>query len=264
MSTAVPLSLFRSEDERTYRTVARSIEHEILSGRIAPGDPLPSEEGLASQLGVHRSTVREALRLLEQHDLVRREPGRKRLFACIPRVSELSRPIAAAMILNQVTFEELWEAMSALEPAAAVGAALRAREEHLAQLEANLDATRRTLNDSASLTKLDIEFHNLVALASGNRAIQLARQPLENFFYPAFYAVMSRLNAGSRLLTAHEAIVTALRGHDERSAREWMDKHIMDFRRGFELANLDIRQPVATPDGADFQARLPGAQGSTG
>lgn len=238
------LNLKRIEPQRTHLMVAGSIETEILSGRVAPGDPLPSEEGLALQLGVNRSTVREALRVLEQSGLVRREPGRKRLLASIPRPAEIGKPFQAAMILHQVTFEELWETMHALEPATAVAAAKRRDENVLAALDDNLEATRRALSDSSSLAALDIEFHNLIAQAGGNRAIQLARKPLGEFFYPAFYAVIERLHAGERLLAAHEHIVDALRARDAATAHEWMERHMVDFRRGFELGNLDIKQPI--------------------
>ena len=233
------LNLGKIQAERTYQMVARSIEEEILSGRVPPGEALPSEEKLAAQLGVNRSTVREA----------RREAGRKKLLASIPRHSEISKPLSAAMILHQVTFEELWQAMHALEPATAAVAATKVTEELLSALNANLDETREaiTATDRTRLVALDIEFHNLIADASQNRALQLARQPLSEFFYPAFYAVMSRLNAGERLLVAHEHIVAALTRHDVRDATSWMDKHIADFQRGFELASLDIKQPVTRP-----------------
>jgi DNA-binding FadR family transcriptional regulator len=52
--------------------------------------------------------------------------------------------------------------------------------------------------------------------------------------------VLTSLSAGERLLFAHEKIVQALRNRDAVGAKNWMDKHIVDFRRGYELANLDI------------------------
>jgi DNA-binding FadR family transcriptional regulator len=95
------------------------------------------------------------------------------------------------------------------------------------------------------LTALDIEFHALVAKAARNRAIDLARHPLNHLFYPAFYAVMSHLDAAERLLVAHEHIVDAIRGGDATTARPWMGPHIADFRRGYRLANPDMAQPVS-------------------
>ncbi|KFE51759.1 FadR/GntR family transcriptional regulator [Pseudomonas syringae] len=233
--------------ESSFRLVARTIEQRILAGEITPGDTLPAEAKLAEQLGVNRSTIREAIRVLEQNGFVKREPGRRKLIASIPHSGDISKRLTATMVLNQVTFEELWEAMYALEPAAASAAALRANDDDFTAIEANLAATRQTLQNSASLVELDIEFHDLVAKATRNRAIQMARSPLSELFYPPFYAVMSHLNAGQRLLIAHESIYAAIREHDSGKAREWMEKHIQDFERGYELANLDMSAPVNMP-----------------
>lgn len=231
-----------------FRLVAKAIEEKILSRTIAPGDLLPSEAGLAEQLGVNRSTIREAIRVLEQNGFVRREQGRKKLFACIPHSADISRRLTTAMVLHQVTFEELWEAMFALEPMTAEAAAHRSKEAGFEAIEKNLAETRSALKSSSSLTELDIEFHELIAKASVNRALQMARMPLSELFYPAFYAVMSRLNAGERLLYAHEQIYSAIRNHDVANSRLWMEKHIQDFRRGYELANLNMATPVDLPD----------------
>jgi DNA-binding FadR family transcriptional regulator len=227
-----------------FRLTAEVIEEKILSGTIAPGQALPSESKLAESLGVNRSTLREAIRALEQNGFVRREPGRKKLYASIPQSEDISRRQKAAMLLQQVTLEDLLETMYALEPETAAFAALRRSEEDLRALEANLEATRRASRDSASLTELDIEFHTLIANAARNRAIQMARLPISELFYPSFFAVMSRLNAGDRLIFAHEKIIEAVKAKDERDARNWMEKHIQDFRRGYDLANLDISAPV--------------------
>lgn len=233
--------------EPAFRLVATAIEARILAGEIAPGQALPSETRLAVSLGVNRSTLREAIRALEQNGFVRREPGRKKLLVTIPQSADISRRLKTSMVLHRVTFEELWEAMFALEPAAAASAAARRADDVLEALETNLELTRQALADSVVLTELDIEFHALVARATGNRAIQAARLPISELFYPPFLTVMSRLNAAERLLYAHEQIVEAIRLRDETGARAWMEKHILDFRRGYELANLDIGAPAVLP-----------------
>ncbi|CAI8830036.1 GntR family transcriptional regulator, transcriptional repressor for pyruvate dehydrogenase complex [Pseudomonas sp. IT-P171] len=242
------LPIDTTSTESSFRVVARTIEQQILSGEINPGDILPAEARLAEQLGVNRSTIREAIRVLEQNGFVKREPGRRKLITSIPHSGEISQRLTATMVLNQVTFEELWEAMYALEPAAAAAAAVRGNDEDFAAIEVNLAATRQAVEDCASLVELDIEFHELVAKATRNRAIQMARAPLSTLFYPPFYTVMSQLNAGQRLLTAHEHIYQAIRDHDTVNARGWMEKHIQDFERGYELANLNMNSPVHMPE----------------
>lgn len=241
------LELDQNENEPLFRAIARAIEARIVAGVLRPGDRLPAEIGIAEELGVNRSSVREAIRLLEQNGLVAREPGRRMLRVTIPNTIDLSKVISTAMVLRKVTFDNLWEAMVALEPAAAVAAAERRDDAVIRAMEENLIRTELALDDSSSLTALDIEFHDLVAQGSKNGAIELARQPLGQVFYPAFYSVMSRLNAGPRLLFAHRMILEAIRDHDTAKANDWMRKHIEDFKRGYHLANLDIDQPVRLP-----------------
>ncbi|MBR0828661.1 FadR family transcriptional regulator [Bradyrhizobium manausense] len=232
-------------NEPVYRMVVRSIQTKIMSGEWAVGDRVPAETTLAGDFGVHRSTVREAIRVLEQNGLVRRQDGGKLLYVTAPREADISDKVTAAIVLHEITFFELWESMRYLEPALAVCAADRIDDDLLAALQANVDRTKAALEDKQSLVELDIEFHQIIARASRNRALQLSREPMSQLFYPAFLKVFSRLNAGERLVFAHEKILQALSRHDSADARSWMEKHIVDFRRGYELANLDMDAPVA-------------------
>lgn len=230
---------------RTYQLVAQALEQKILNKEMSPGDFLPPEATLAARLGVNRSTLREALRALEQNGLVMREAGRKKLQVSAPQPKDLARRVTSAMIIQQVTFRELYEGMQALEPACAAAAAERATEDDVGALEENLARTRAAIDDQASLVLLDVEFHRLVARAARNRALELAREPLSRLFYPAFDQIMSRLNVADRLLAAHGHIVEAIKAHDVTTGRAWMDRHIADFRRGYELAHLDMELPVS-------------------
>jgi DNA-binding FadR family transcriptional regulator len=233
----------RVDVQPAYRTVASAVEQQIVDGRIKPGQRLPSETELARQFGVNRSTVREGLRALEQDGLVRRTSARG-LVASAPHRSVLANKLSRAMVLHQVTFLELCETILALEPLAAELAAQRHDEAALAALDENLAKTRQSLDNQESLTELDVEFHLLVAKAAGNKALMLAREPLGILFFPAFYQVMARLNAGERLLVAHGAIVAAMRNRNAAEARQWMHRHIVDFKRGYELLSLDLDRPI--------------------
>lgn len=235
-------------NDPAYRLVAQKIEQKIVSGDIAVGQVLPSELDLAAQLKVNRSTVREAIRLLEQNGLVRRREGGKKLFVTVPGRAGLSDRLRNTMIMQKVTFRELWEVMSALEPMAAEASARNVTPELLERLKDNIERTKSALANTHLLTELDIEFHDLVAEASSNRALQLSHEAISKLFYPAFLKVFLKLNAGERLLIAHQKVYEALVNRDEREARSWMDKHIADFKRGYELANFDIEDNVTSHD----------------
>jgi GntR family transcriptional repressor for pyruvate dehydrogenase complex len=238
----------RVEVQLAYRTVAAAVGEQILDGRIKPGQRLPPEVELARQLGVNRSTVREGLRALEQEGLVRRADGRG-LVASAPHQGELATRLSRAMVLHHVTFLELCETILALEPLAAELASQRIDERTLRALEENLARTRESLDNRQSLTELDVDFHLLLSRGAGNKALMLAREPLGLLFYPAFFQVMARLNSGERLLLAHESIVAAVRAHQPVEARQWMHRHIVDFKRGYELLSLDLSQPIAPGPG---------------
>ncbi len=81
-----------------YRVVAEAIENNIVLGRLKVGDRLPSETELASQFGVHRSTVREGIRLLEESGLVARV-GRTTLEVTLPHFQDLGTRASRALTM---------------------------------------------------------------------------------------------------------------------------------------------------------------------
>ncbi len=233
-----------------YKAVSGVMEQHILSGRLQTGTALPTELDLAAQFGVNRSTIREAIRQLEQEGLVERRGGKK-MFVALPGLFDLAPRAARSLIMNQVTFQELWEVASVVEPAAARLAAQRIDEADFAQLEANLAACRATLerDDVAMAVQihsgLDVEFHALIARASRNRSLMLAREPFSLLYRPALTLLQKALpQSALRNVQAHEQILNALRARDADRACDWMHKHMIDFRAGFLKAGLPMDAPV--------------------
>jgi GntR family transcriptional repressor for pyruvate dehydrogenase complex len=145
-----------------------------------------------------------------------------------------------------------------LEPLGAQLAAHAAREDDLQALAANLarmdmlaqkaaedDAQVQAQRQSA-LIELDVQFHALVARAGRNRALMLAREPVSLLYSATLARMQAQLpQMHARNLVAHRHIVEALRQHDADRAEHWMRKHIVDFQRGFVLAQLDMHVPVS-------------------
>jgi DNA-binding FadR family transcriptional regulator len=232
--------------EPAYKAVSAAIERAILDGALPPGAALPTESELAERFGVHRSTVREAIRQVEQEGLLQRREGR-RLFVCLPGVHELAPRATRLLLLHQTTFQELWDVALTLEPLAARLAAQQATADDLAQLQANIDASAGETGLPA-LVALDMEFHALVGRASHNRALMLAREPVGLLYNPTLLQIFKRLpQAVARNLDAHRHTLAALRAGDADGAAEWTRKHMVDFQRGFAMAGLSMRTPVAQP-----------------
>lgn len=230
-----------------YQLVATAIEEEIVSGRIRPGEALGTEAKLVQQFGVNRSTVREGIRLLEQSGLVRRESGR-RLFACLPEKEHLSRRMSYTLFLYAVNFQEVWEATSALEIAAVELAAQRATDENIAVIADNVERSFLT-DDPETLSQLDMEFHALIANASGNRALQLARDAVGQLCFSSVSVILRDVPpAIGRLREAHRNILSALQSRDPEVARVWMRRHVKDWRGGYEKSGRDVERPIDWAD----------------
>lgn len=233
-----------------YKAVSSVMEQHILSGELKPGTALPSEQELATQFGVNRSTIRESIRVLEQEGLVERHQGR-RLFVVLPGLFDLAPRAARSLILHQVTFEELWEVAVVVEPEAARIAALRADETDLREIDDNLAATAKTVGGTLEAARvqrhweLDAAFHALIARASKNRSLMMARESFSLLYRPLATLLQQSLpQSATRNLYAHRQIAGALRDRDEQRAHEWTRKHLVDFRKGFMQAGLPMDTPA--------------------
>lgn len=226
-----------------YKIVSDTLQRAIVDRQLKSGDALPTEGDLAEQFGVNRSTVREGVRALEQFGYVKRQG--KKLIVTRPSQDQIGHHLSNALMLHDVSFQELWEVKMVLEPLSAQLAAIKATDSQIARMQQNIEAMKIALEAGQDLVKLDLEFHSLVAEAAGNQALTMAREALARLFYPAYRASMFAEIAGQRLLEAHSYIFAAIKAHDPDTASDWMRKHIVDFKRGYEIAGLNLDDPMS-------------------
>jgi DNA-binding FadR family transcriptional regulator len=227
-----------------YKRIADLIEREIVAGRIKPGELFPTEGDLAKQLGVHRSTIREGIRSLENSGLLKRVGG-KRLMVSVPDATAVAWYNTRVMALRKISFFELWEVQMELEPYCADLAASRIDRETAAKLKASIAELEAGIDDNQAIIRHDIEFHRIIAHAAGNAALELSVDPIGSLLFSATRELYNKVPpARHRLLVAHKAIADAICARDRETAREWMAKHIRDFRRGYLVAGLSLDQPI--------------------
>ncbi|QMU76820.1 FadR family transcriptional regulator [Streptacidiphilus sp. PB12-B1b] len=207
------------------------IKEMIVSGQLKPGDKLPKEQDLAVELGLSRSSLREAVRALSLLNILHVRQGDGTY------VSSLE----AGLLLEAVTFVldfhrddtimQAFQVRAILEPAATALAAQRIGEEELAELRGLLDA----LGDHPELEELvasDLEFHTRIAAASG---VPLLCSMLEAISGPTVRARvwrgLTQEDAVPRTLAEHRAILDALALHDTETARAWATVHVSGVTR---------------------------------
>lgn len=158
---------------RAYERVVQQIEEAVFTGRLKPGERLPSERELMTQFGVSRSTIREALRVLQSADMIRSKPGD-------PRGSEVlaASPVALHKSLHRLARSDhlglagLLQFRMALDGAAHLLAARLRTDENLAELAEALAAMRNGLaSDYADFSRADVAFHEAIARAAANPLI---------------------------------------------------------------------------------------------
>lgn len=232
--------------EPAYRKVAAAIEERIVSRSLREGERLPPETELARQFGVNRSTVREALRELESGGLVMRRPGSKLMSVSRPQHNIIAEGVSRALVMHDVTFIEVWSALTILEPPIAEAAARVHTVDDLARI---IEATKgfAALNaDTGRAVHHAAEFFRRVGKATHNLVLGLAQEPLLQLLEPSLRVMIDKVpQARSRIATAQKRIVEALQVRDADGARTWMAKHIRDFRKGYEIADIDLDLRVA-------------------
>jgi len=232
---------------RAYEQVARSLRERIASGALREGDRLPSEAVLAGQAGVSRSTVREALRTLQEARLIERQSP-KVMVVRRQNDDEAFEALGHALRRRRVTFNHLLTALLTIEPDLARLAAEHADNAGIKALRATLDAQRRALEDYAEWSRLDEEFHLTIAELSANPALIIARTPMTQLLVPTvrmFVASPTHTYAATRY---HERILAEIEAHEPGLAAAVMRRHVEDFRAAWLHAGLDLDLHIADLD----------------
>ncbi|WP_006717007.1 FadR/GntR family transcriptional regulator [Desulfitobacterium metallireducens] len=135
-----------TKPHKTYQEVLKQINNRVIEGKLRPGDRLMGEREMAAELGVSRTTLREALRTMEFLGLVKIKPGGG-TFIQDAQLNEIISPLALALSVEPIRIEELWETRITLEVKCAGLAALRASEEDMQRIADALRDMQAQLGD---------------------------------------------------------------------------------------------------------------------
>lgn len=231
-----PIALTPTERAPLSVTVSRRLRDAIVSGAMSLGMELPSEKDLSRDLGVGRSTVREALRILQAQGLL---SGGDTVSTQRPRVSaEQSLQVAATTMenvlrLGQIPLSDLVELRLLVEGAIARKAAARREPVGLDEARAALTAMQRPRVEIGTFRDADLRFHRGLAVAAGNAAFSLVmgvlRGAIAGHLGEALLRVSSPRAAMAKLAQEHEAILAAVEAGRGAEAARLVTSHIRDF-----------------------------------
>src|SRR5262245_17018520 len=184
----------------------------ISEGSLAPGHRLPAERELAEMFGVSRSSLRQALKVLEIMGVISQRVG-DGTYLNTAAPSILAEPLEFLILLDGISFHELMEARLIVEPELAARAAARATLEDIAELRQALTEMEENRRDHARFTECDLLFHQTIFRLAGNRVCSLmftvVHQSLERLIH-----LTSQLVEPEHTLQLHRRIFVAIRRRD--------------------------------------------------
>jgi GntR family transcriptional repressor for pyruvate dehydrogenase complex len=188
----------------------------IQSGELPPGARLPPEHQLAAQMGISRSGIREAVKVLESARVldVRRGDGTY-VTSLAPRL--LLEGIGFAFeLLQGDTLLEVMEVRRLLEPAATGLAATRMSDDQLAELAGLTGQMREAAADAERLMQLDVAFHRMVIVATGNETLTSLLDGLSGRTARArVWRGLVEGDVAQATVDEHQAILRALQARDQ-------------------------------------------------
>ncbi|KIQ56060.1 GntR family transcriptional regulator [Meiothermus taiwanensis] len=185
----------------------------ILTGSLLPGARI-SEPGLAQELGVSRTPVREALQRLAQEGLVELLPGKG----------------ARVRVLSAEEVREVYDVRALLEGEAAALAAQNATEEELNRLERLLQALDALPKEAyAQQMQVDFDFHTALIEAAHNKTLARIYADLRSSL-TLVRSFQQTLSQHPKTRQQHQAILSALKARNPAEAAEAARAHVRHFR----------------------------------
>lgn len=198
-------------EETLAEQIARQLRRDILRGKLPPGTSLKERDN-AAEMGVSRTPMREAIRILAQEGLVILRPARSPIVAQ-PSIKEIS---------DQV------EVLLALEKLSAELACKNATDAEIDALAGTLDYMDKNFEsaDPLDMFEVDMGFHAELVRMSHNDVIAELHQTLLERLWRARYLAARRRRNRERVIVQHGGIVEALRNRDRAAALDAIEKHL--------------------------------------
>jgi GntR family transcriptional repressor for pyruvate dehydrogenase complex len=238
MSATKPLPVFLRPvaRRRAFEEILFQLEEAISAGHLSAGDRLPSERELANQFQVSRTSVREALRVLEALGIVSVKRGAENGATLLEEPGNaLPQILRFHLALEHVSMASLVEFRVAIESWAARTAAERRTEADITRVEELLEHMELEEYDEPDFLELDLAFHVELARACGNELAELVMEGCRAAIARTMLQVT--LQAGDwptireQLRHQHREIYDAIRLGDGDRASELVADHIRHFYR---------------------------------
>jgi GntR family transcriptional repressor for pyruvate dehydrogenase complex len=218
-------SVLNDKDDVTQLIILR-FQQMLSDGVLAPGTKLPPERELATHFKVARSSLRQALKVLEIMGVITQKIG-DGTYLNRDASSVLSVPMEFLFLLDDTSVQELTELRFLMEPALAAKAAERANLADIALLRQSITDLENSEQDRVKLVASDLLFHRAIFEASGNRLTS-------RLFHTIHRAMLNMIMVTSQMVDLehtvafHKPILAAIEQRNPKLASDLMTAHLTD------------------------------------
>lgn len=215
------------------RVADEIIEMIMIQKRFVPGDKLPNENDLSVELGVSRTTLREAVRFLVAHNILEIKRGKGTFVTHHP---DLNQDYGFGELENIILkMKDLYEMRLIFEPEMAYLAAKRATENEMEKILEFGKKTEEKILKGEDRTEVDQAFHNAIAKAAHNDLIKRLMPILNNGISNGVKATSIKPVILQHTLRDHRNLMEFLRERDCEGARLAMRLHLSHVIKEFNL-----------------------------
>jgi DNA-binding FadR family transcriptional regulator len=224
--------------------VAAELRRQIITGKLTPGEPLPTESVLMERFGVSRPTLREAFRILESESIIkvlRGAHGGARVMA--PDGAAAARYTGLLLQYKGVQLADVYRARTAIE-VSAVGELAGAPARTIATLSELVERGAKLLDDAFGFARHDTAVHQAVVDLAGNQTLSVLASMLlhimdaHNVHFMSVHGEEHERQADRLALRAHRKLVTLLRSGDAATAQTFWRRHLNSVEK-YMVGNSD-------------------------
>ncbi len=215
----------------------------IVQQRLQPGDKLPPERDLCEQLGVSRTVLREAVKMLEEKGLLDSIQGSGTYVRSLSPHA-ISETVTLYVRSDQSRYIELMELRGILDVELAGRLAERATDDEIAALQQHIENMRQLLDDSEAFSLEDVAFHTTFYQAAKNSVLMSIVQPILDLLVDVNRLTFTDPGSTASSLQRHAAVMESIRARDSEGARRAMsaiinrgEQRVLDHVAATQIAN---------------------------
>src|SRR5574341_883957 len=232
---------------RASEDIVQQIKAQIFAGQIVPGHRLLTEMELTEQFRVSRTTVRDALRVLESQGLIDIKVGAGGgAFVAAPSTQPVSDSLTNMLRMHKSSIKELVEARLVVETSIVALAARRATAADLRAMEQAIAAARAGLvaNDPYFMPH-SVAFHIALAEAAKNEVLLSTVNSFRSLFYETLEKLFPAPDMAQRAIEDHQKILDAVKVRDAERPQQIMRVHLLYFEARAVKLNSVEESPTA-------------------